>query len=160
MSLWIGIMNSDHFETDSDAIEEEIEKAIELAYTLNFVMNSRQVLWFSGHGLWLLHRRSRFNSHSRWFTWQFVTWQVNEPSPGSTHALWGKLGCHSKVTVDLHSLCNYKMGLLASWNSTIYIELTTPISRHFHTFPKVCKCAFTKSAILSKSVIERLNFRS
>ena len=44
-------MNSNHFETDSDAIEEEIEKAIELAYTLNFVMNSRQVLWFSGHGL-------------------------------------------------------------------------------------------------------------
>ena len=58
-------MNSDHFETDSDAIEEEIEKAIELAYVLNFVMNSRQVLWFSGHGLRLLHRRSQFNSHSR-----------------------------------------------------------------------------------------------
>ena len=25
------------------------------------------------------------------------TWQVNEPSPGLTHALWGKLGSHFKV---------------------------------------------------------------
>ena len=58
-------MNSDHFETDSDAIEEEIEKAIELAHVLNFVIDSTQVLWFSGHGLRLLHRRSQFNSHSR-----------------------------------------------------------------------------------------------
>ena len=38
--------------------------------------------WYSGHGLQLLHRQSRFDSHST-----IPTWQVNEPSPGSTHAL-------------------------------------------------------------------------
>ena len=160
MSLWIGIMNSDHFETDSDAIEEEIEKAIELAYTLNFVMNSRQVLWFSGHGLRLLHRRSQFNSHSRWFTWQFVTWQVNEPLPGQPMPCEGNWVVIPRWQLTYIASVITKMGFLAPWNSTIYIELTTPISRHFQTFPKVCKCAFTKSAILSKSVIERLNFRS
>ena len=44
----------------------------------------------------LYRRRSimvvEFDFHSRQFTWQ-----VNEPSPWSTHALWGILGSQSKV---------------------------------------------------------------
>ena len=39
-----------------------------------------------------LRRRLRLDSHS-----QRLTWQVNEPSPGSTHAMGGKLGSQSKV---------------------------------------------------------------
>ena len=58
--------------------------------------------WYSGHGLRLLHSR-RF------------TWQVKEPSPGSTHTLWGKLGSQSKVLtdIDLHSVYNCENGLLS-----------------------------------------------
>ena len=64
-------------------------------YTLgvySFVLGYKKAPWYSGHGLRLLHRRSRFDSRSRRFTWQ-----VNEPLPGSTHALWGELVSQSKV---------------------------------------------------------------
>ena len=78
--------------------------------------------WYSGHGLRLLHRRSRLDSHSRRFTWQ-----VNEPSPGSTYALWGELGSQSKVLTGhwLTKIMSFsqlfaRMGFSASCNSTIH----------------------------------------
>ena len=51
-------------------------------FYIMYLMYSSRAPWYSGHGFRLLHRRSRFDSRSRRFTWQ-----VNEPSPGSTHAL-------------------------------------------------------------------------
>ena len=73
---------------------KKIENIIQLLNNLSTEYDRMvdKALWYSGHGLRLLHRLSQFDSHSRRFTWQ-----VNEPSPGSTHALWGKLGSQSKV---------------------------------------------------------------
>ena len=64
--------------------------------------------WYSSHGLWLLHKRSQFDSHSRWFTCQ-----VNEPLPGSAHALWGKLGAADRTLAYIMSVIA-KMGFSAS----------------------------------------------
>ena len=60
--------------------------------------------WYSGHGLRLLHRRSQFDSHSRRFTWQ-----VNEPSPGST------IPCEGNWVVSLRCWrdINYIVSIIA-----------------------------------------------
>ena len=52
---------------------------------LSIIDTIKKALWYNGYRLRLLHRRLQFDLHSRRFTWQ-----VNEPLPGSTHALWGK----------------------------------------------------------------------
>ena len=50
-----------------------------LKLKVNFTIKA---LWYSECFMRLLHRQSQFDPHS----WRF-TWQVNEPSPGSTLAL-------------------------------------------------------------------------
>ena len=90
-------------------------------------------LWYSGYRPQLRHRRSRFDNHSRRFTWQ-----VNEPSPGLTHALLGKLGSQFKaLTGYLQCIYNCENGLLSSCNSAIYkksklfIHYIQSVFRHY-----------------------------
>ena len=57
-------------------------KNLEFTLTQSYTQTSGVPPWYSGYRLRVLCRRSQFNPHSQRFTWQ-----VNEPSPQSTHAL-------------------------------------------------------------------------